>query len=190
MTKPKTAQDYLRRPYARVLVPEEGGGFSARVLEFAGCVAEGETGDDALRALERAAESWLDVALELGHTVPEPLASQDYSGKFALRLPRALHEQVVRVAEVNHTSANQLIVAAIAEKLGQQAAVAQLLPAVRQIVSESFRQVAESHFARVDMSHAATALNQAVRKLEYSSAGGTATTGTKPWPVLIEERTN
>jgi predicted RNase H-like HicB family nuclease len=190
MIKPKTAQDYMRRPYARVLVPEEGGGFSARILEFPGCIAEGETGDEALRALDRAAESWLDVALDLGHTIPEALAEQEYSGKFALRLPRSLHEQVVRVAEMNQTSANQFIAAAIAEKLGQHAATSQILPAVRQIVIESIRQVAESHFARLAMSNAATALNEAVQKLEYSSTSVTATTGTKAGPVLLEERTN
>jgi predicted RNase H-like HicB family nuclease len=189
MTKAKTAQDYLQQPYARVLVPEASGGFSARIFEFPGCVAEGETREETLEALERAAESWVDVALDLGHTIPEPLAAQEYSGKFALRLPRSLHEQVVRFAEMNQTSANQFIVAALAEKLGQHAATAQLLPVVRQIVSESVRQVAESHFARLSMSNAARALTEVVQKLDYSTAV-TATTGTKSQAVHLEERTN
>jgi predicted RNase H-like HicB family nuclease len=190
MSKPKTAQEYLQQPYARVLVPEEGGGFSARILEFPGCIAEGETRDEALEALERAAESWLEVALDLGHAIAAPFAAQDYSGKFALRLPRSLHEQVVRIAEMNNTSANQFIVAALAEKIGWHAAVAQIQPALRRIVSESIRQVAESHFARVVMSHAATALTEVVQTLEYSTGDRTATTAGKSQSVLLEERAN
>ncbi|MEA2413650.1 MAG: hypothetical protein QOI58_307 [Thermoanaerobaculia bacterium] len=186
MTKPNTAEEYLLRPYARVLVPEEGGGFSARILEFPGCIAEGDTREEAMKSLEDAAESWLDVAIDLGHVIPEPLASREYSGKFALRLPRSLHEQVVSVAEINQTSANQFIVAAIAEKLGHTVATSQLLPAVRQMV----KQVAESHFARLAMTTAATALNEVVQKLEYSSRSTTAITGNKAQPVYYEERTN
>ena len=48
---------------------------------------------------------------------------------------------------------------------------------LREIVSESVRQVAETHFARLAMSNAATALNEVVQKLEYSSTSATATTG-------------
>src|SRR5688572_6963250 len=138
-----TAQDYLQQPYARVLVPAEGGGFTARILEFPGCVAEGPTRDEALNALEQAAESWLDVALALGHTIAQPLATQEYSGKIALRLPRWLHEQLVRISEMTHITPTQFIVAAIGEKVGQHGAVAQIIPPIRQILGESIRQVAE-----------------------------------------------
>ena len=44
------AQEYLQQPYARVLVPGDGGKFSGRILEFPGCVAEGATRNEALEA--------------------------------------------------------------------------------------------------------------------------------------------
>lgn len=177
MAEPKTAVEYLQLPYARVLVPAGGGGYSGRILEFPGCIAEGESCGETLDALERVAESWLEVALALGHAIAEPIAAQEYSGKFALRLPRWLHEQLVRIAAINHTTANQFIVAAIGEKVGQHAAIEQMIPPIREIVGESIRQVAESHFARTAIPRAATAHTEVVQQLEYSTAG-TATTAT------------
>jgi predicted RNase H-like HicB family nuclease len=153
MAEPRS-QEYLKKPYARVLVPSAGGGFSARILEFPGCIAQGDTRDEALEALEGMAESWLDVALALGHTIHAPFAAQEYSGKMALHLPVRLHEQVVRIAAINHSTANEFIIAAIAEKVGQHAAFAELLPSLRDIVGESIRQVTESEFARSALLHA------------------------------------
>ncbi|KKK46677.1 hypothetical protein LCGC14_3162840, partial [marine sediment metagenome] len=41
------AEQILKRPYTRILVPEEDGSFSAEILEFPGCYADGETATDA-----------------------------------------------------------------------------------------------------------------------------------------------
>lgn len=118
-----TPSDYLKKPYARILSPDvEIGGFTAKILEFPGCVAEGATAEEAYRNLEAAAESWLIAALDTGYPVSEPLVASGYSGRIALRLPKSLHEQVVRLAEFDGVSVNQFLVAAIAEKAGQTAA--------------------------------------------------------------------
>lgn len=183
MLEAKNVQDYLHKSYARVLVPEETGGFSARILEFPGCVTRGETRDGALESLEKVAESWLEVAIALGHTIAEPLSTQEYSGKVALRLPRWLHEQLARIAEMNHISANQFIIAAIAEKIGQHAAVAQMLPPIRQIVGESIRMVAERHFAEIKLPHAATAVTEVVQRMGYSIGGSASTSTSSTFPV-------
>jgi predicted RNase H-like HicB family nuclease len=114
----KTAENYLKEPYARILVPEEAGGFSAELLEFPGCFAQGETADEAYRNIERAAKSWIDTCLEQGLEIPPASANQGYGGKIALRLPRSLHRQAVRMAERDKTSLNQFIVTAVAAKVG------------------------------------------------------------------------
>ncbi|KKM61029.1 hypothetical protein LCGC14_1535950, partial [marine sediment metagenome] len=41
------AIEILRKPYARVLIPDESGGYFAKILEFPGCYAEGETPNEA-----------------------------------------------------------------------------------------------------------------------------------------------
>ena len=79
------AQEYLRRPYARVVVPVQDGTFRAEVAEFPGCIAVGDTATDALTVLEEVAESWLETALAHGQKIPEPFEERQSSGHLALR---------------------------------------------------------------------------------------------------------
>src|SRR5581483_6341622 len=111
------ADSYLKAPYARILVPDEEGGFVAEILEFPGCVAQGSTADEAVRNLERGAKSWIEAAISQGQEIPEPLSSQSFSGRVALRLPRSLHGQCVRMAERDGTSLNQYLVTSVAARV-------------------------------------------------------------------------
>ncbi len=111
-------KSYLRQPYARILIPEEEGGFSAEILEFPGCFAEGETPDEAFHNLESAAESWIEACLEQGQEIPPPSANHSYAGRIALRLPRDLHRLAARKAERDGVSLNQVLVTAIAAWVG------------------------------------------------------------------------
>jgi predicted RNase H-like HicB family nuclease len=123
----RTPKDYLKEPYARVLTPdEEVGGYTAEILEFPGCVTEGDTADEALRNLEEAAEGWIEAALNMGQEIPEPSDPQGYGGRIALRLPRSLHRRAMQMAERDGTSLNQFLVAAIAERVGAGTLYAQM----------------------------------------------------------------
>jgi predicted RNase H-like HicB family nuclease len=111
-------EHYLNRPYARILIPDPKGGFSAEMLEFPGCFAEGDTAEDAIVNLERAAAAWIEVALGQGQDIPPPSASYGYSGRLVLRLPRELHKLAARKAERDHVSLNQCLLTAIATWVG------------------------------------------------------------------------
>ena len=112
-------EDYLKRPYTRLIIPdEETGTFTAKIAEFPGCIAQGDTAKDAYESLEEAAKSWIEAALDLGQQIPSPLIEQEYGGKFALRLPRSLHRQASLAADREGTSLNQFIVYAVSEKMG------------------------------------------------------------------------
>jgi predicted RNase H-like HicB family nuclease len=118
MNSSKT-RDHLKKPYTRVLIPdEESGTFTAQILEFPGCIAEGASPAEAYERLEAAAESWIEGALELQQEIPPPSADVQFSGRFALRLPRSLHRQAAQLADVEGVSLNQLIVSTLAEKIG------------------------------------------------------------------------
>ena len=61
--------------YTIVVTPlssENGGGFLAEVLEFDGCIADGETPEEALHELGDAIRSWILTNQELGFDIPEP----------------------------------------------------------------------------------------------------------------------
>jgi predicted RNase H-like HicB family nuclease len=147
---PKTPEEYLKEPYSRVLVPDENGGYAAEMLEFPGCFAEGETADDAMQALERAAQSWIQVALDQGQEIPEPFVNQGYGGKVALRLPKSFHRKAVQFAERDGTSLNQFLVSAIAARIGAEECcgrlVSQLTEKVQKQVAEALSQMANIAF--------------------------------------------
>jgi Uncharacterized conserved protein len=118
--KTTEAARYLTKQYARVLTPEASGVYVAQILEFPGCVAEGDSPQEAYEKLETAAESWIDAMLRSGQKIPEPSYDRirDYSGKVALRLPRSVHRDAVRFAERQDTSLNQFLVSSVSAAVG------------------------------------------------------------------------
>ncbi len=50
----------------------EDAAFIAEVPELPGCMAHGDTQDEALREAQLAMAAWVEVALEIGRVVPEP----------------------------------------------------------------------------------------------------------------------
>jgi predicted RNase H-like HicB family nuclease len=117
MTTSDTPQEVLKRPYTRNLKPDPSGGYVASIHEFPGCIAHGDTADEAMQNLERTAESWLEAALGTGYEVPPPSDYSDCSGKIALRISRRLHQLASERAQLEGTSLNQLLSTAIAEYL-------------------------------------------------------------------------
>ena len=119
--------DYIMKPYTRILIPNEDGTYSAEILEFTGCFADGATADEAMENITEAAKSWIDACLEQGIDIPEPFMNQNFGGKIALRLPRSLHRQAVRFAVRDGVSLNQFLVSAVAAKVGAEDAIERLI---------------------------------------------------------------
>lgn len=113
MTEPEQVAKYLSEPYSRVLVPDPSGGYFVEVLEFPGCFSQGDTPQEAVKNLEEAMEGWIAAALDAGQAIPTPAASRGYSGHVALRMPKSLHREAVRRAELEGVSLNQYLVTAI-----------------------------------------------------------------------------
>jgi len=115
------AADYLRRPYARIILPEADGSFRGEIMEFPGCIATGETAAETLLGLEDVARGWLEAALERGQNIPQPFDNNnEFSGKLVLRLPKSLHKKAAWIAEREGVSLNQLIVSSLAENVGEK----------------------------------------------------------------------
>jgi predicted RNase H-like HicB family nuclease len=114
----RSVEQILKQPYSRVLRPAEEGGYTAEVLEFPGCVTQGETLEEAYANLEDAARGWLEAVIELGQNVPDPATESEYSGKIVLRLPRSLHRVAATLAERDGVSLNTFLATAIAERVG------------------------------------------------------------------------
>lgn len=113
-SKTKAIEEYLKEPYARLLIPDESGGYVSEVLEFPGCVSTGKTPNEALENLENAAYAWIGSTQKQGKDIPVPRGDCNYSGRIVLRLPASLHRQASLLAERDRTSLNQFMVSSIA----------------------------------------------------------------------------
>jgi antitoxin HicB len=114
--------EVLKKPYSRLITPDPEGGFTGEIVEFPGCVTQGETVEETHAHLEDAARNWLEAVIEEGQVVPEPLAAADeFSGKVVLRLPKSLHCKASRYAVREGVSLNALLVTAVAQYVGERA---------------------------------------------------------------------
>lgn len=122
----------------------DGGGWIATVPELRGCLADGETPDEAYEELKEVLSFWLEVAKEKGKNVPEPTAYKepDYSGKTMLRMPKNLHRILAEQADYEGVSLNQYMVSLLSYNAGrfEQSANKQIAPEVhiwlKYVVSE------------------------------------------------------
>ncbi|MEO6836197.1 MAG: type II toxin-antitoxin system HicB family antitoxin [Candidatus Tumulicola sp.] len=111
-------KEILNRPYTRELVKNEDGTWFARVVEFTGCMTEGDTSEAALESLEDAMAAWIEVHLEDNDPIPMPRTSDQYSGKFLLRVPKTLHRELARRADLEGVSLNQYALSALSRCIG------------------------------------------------------------------------
>jgi predicted RNase H-like HicB family nuclease len=143
-----TAIEYLRKPYARRLTPNEHGGYIGTIQEFPGLVAEGETAESSIAALEDAARAWIEAALVSGHKIPEPVALAGYSGKVALRMPRGLHKRAAEMASSEGCSLNQLLVTAVSYYVGGRELSRK---AIEVMVNNSWNFTTNNNFVRLNV---------------------------------------
>jgi predicted RNase H-like HicB family nuclease len=71
-TKQKNLEYYLSLPYPIELIPDEDGYWFARIPLLKGCMTNGINRMDALEMIDDAKRLWLETALSLGMTIPEP----------------------------------------------------------------------------------------------------------------------
>ena len=105
--------------YAIELLAEVDGTYCASLVQIPGVTAAGDDPAEAVRMLRDSFELWAADARSKGDEVPTPLDTETASGRFLLRMPREIHARAAREAARQSTSLNTLIVAAVAERLGQ-----------------------------------------------------------------------
>jgi predicted RNase H-like HicB family nuclease len=108
----------LARPYTRELIKNEDGTWFARVVEFPGCMTEGDTPEEAIGNLDEAMAAWVEAKLEDRDHIPQPLSSDQYSGKFLMRVPKTLHRELARRADLEGVSLNQFALVALSRCVG------------------------------------------------------------------------
>ena len=102
----------------RPLSANEGGGFLATFPDLPGCMADGETPEEAITEARGAFACWIAAHKEDGRPIPVP-GTVTASGRFVQRLPRSIHARLQNRAKAEGVSLNQLVTAYVAEGLGR-----------------------------------------------------------------------
>jgi len=112
----KTTKDklnyYMELPYDILINIEDDDGINyvtAGIPDLDGCSAIGNTIEEAINNLNEHKRAWIEVSLNKGLPIPEPVSKELYSGKFLLRIPIKLHMTISKEAEKHGVSLNQYI---------------------------------------------------------------------------------
>jgi predicted RNase H-like HicB family nuclease len=100
---------------ASIIWSEHDGTYLARVSELPGCLADGQTPQEAIANLVVIAEEWIEVAKEEGREIPEPMTA----------------ERLRTEAEKAHAQLQTLVQSAVVEAIEKQKREASSVPGWR-----------------------------------------------------------
>ncbi len=103
-------ENYLSLKYPFNVIPDPEGGYVVVFPDLPGCMTQVETAEEILSMAEEIRTLWLETEYERGADIPLPSYSEEYSGKFNLRLPRSLHRKLAESARTEDVSLNQYVV--------------------------------------------------------------------------------
>ena len=102
----------------RPLSAEEGGGYLISFPDFAECISDGETIDEAIESGRDALKATIAALKAKKFPVPAANSGGVASGKFVARVPKTVHAQLATRARAEGVSLNALVLTFIAQGLG------------------------------------------------------------------------
>ena len=115
MKKTMEFEDY---PINLSPIPEdEGGGYLVTFPDLPGCIADGDTVEEAIAEARDAFDAWTAAVQEDKGSIPSP---KTYSGQFVQRIPKTLHMRLAKQAANEGVSLNQLAATFLAQGLASQ----------------------------------------------------------------------
>ena len=93
----------------RPLSAEEGGGYLISFPDFAECISDGASVDDAIESGRDALKATIAALRAKKLAVPAPNSGGVASGKFVARVPKTVHAQLATRARAEGVSLNALV---------------------------------------------------------------------------------
>jgi antitoxin HicB len=102
----------------RPLAADEGGGYLISFPDFAECISDGASVDEAINNGQDALKATISALRAKKLPVPAPNSGGVASGKFVARVPKTVHAQLATRARAEGVSLNALVLTFIAQGLG------------------------------------------------------------------------
>lgn len=102
----------------RPLAEDDGGGYLVSFPDFAECISDGETIEEALANGRDALKATIAALKASKLPVPGPNSGGVASGKFVARVPKTVRAQLATRARAEGVSLNTLVLTFIAQGLG------------------------------------------------------------------------
>ena len=102
----------------RPLATDDGGGYLISFPDFAECISDGESVDEAIENGRDALKATIAALKAKKLPVPAPNSGGVASGKFLARVPKTVHAQLATRARAEGVSLNALVLTFIAQGLG------------------------------------------------------------------------
>jgi len=102
----------------RPLADDDGGGYLISFPDFAECLSDGETVEEAIANGRDALKATIAALKAKKLPIPAPNSGGVASGKFVARVPKTVHAQLATRARAEGVSLNTLVLTFIAQGLG------------------------------------------------------------------------
>jgi predicted RNase H-like HicB family nuclease len=103
----------------------------------------GATRAEVAREMDGLLEELIETCEEEGKPLPPVIPEPVSSGQIRLRLPRTVHDRAIECAQVDETSLNTFLVSAVAQRIGESTALAEM----RALREDVVRMLAEQNAA-------------------------------------------
>ena len=135
----KPLEEYLALEYPFQVIASADGGYVIRFPDLPGCVSQTDDLAEVGAIAEEIRTLWIETEYEAGGDIPLPSYSEDYSGKFNLRLPRSLHRTLAESAAREAVSLNQYVMMLLGRR-DAQAQVERRLEAIEAQIAAMSKQ--------------------------------------------------
>ena len=103
----------------RPLTDAEGGGYLISFPDFAECISDGESVEEAIENGRDALKATIAALKTRKLPIPSPNSGGIASGKFVARVPKTVHAQLATRAKAEGVSLNALVLTFLAQGLGR-----------------------------------------------------------------------
>lgn len=114
-------EDYLAMEYPFMVHADPDGGYVIVFPDLPGCMTQVDDATDIGPMAEDARKGWIETCYELGREIPLPSYTEEYSGRFVVRMPKSLHRDLAEQADRNDVSLNTWIIYLLSGNLVKEA---------------------------------------------------------------------